>query len=161
MIVKDGKGNELLELIQVEESSAEKLYCPITHALAVVKIGDEYLMGWNHWRNDWEIFGGCIEKGENIRECISRECKEELGIENVSYTYLGLMHYKMAPGYFNQEWHEEYGALYGVSLSEEMLAIIEKYRTDKEEIEKLSFYRDIKKNEKISVIDEKLLQYWK
>ena len=41
------------------------------------------------------------------------------------------------------------------------LEIIEKYRTDKEEVEKLAFYKNIKGKEKIAVIDEKLLEYWK
>lgn len=160
MIVKDRKGNELLEIIDVPEEQAEALYNPVNHCLAVVKIGKEYLMGWNHWRKDWEIFGGCKEPGENIRQCIIRESFEELGIENADFSYLGLMHYKMAPGYFNPEWHYEYGALYGITLPDKALAHIEKYRTDIEEVEKLAFYSDIKGREPIAVIDEKLLEYW-
>ena len=31
----------------------------------------------------------------------------------------------------------------------------------KEEVEKLAFYKNIKGKEKIAVIDEKLLEYWK
>ena len=67
----------------------------------------------------------------------------------------------MAPGYFNPDWHYEYGGLYGVTLPKRYLEIIEKYRTDKEEVEKLAFYKNIKGKEKIAVIDEKLLEYWK
>lgn len=160
MIIKDAKGNELLDVIDVAEEQAEEFYQPVNHCLAVVKIGNEYLMGWNHWRKDWEIFGGCKEDGENMRQCIIRECKEELGIENVEFTYLGLMHYHMAPGYFNPEWHEEYGGLYGITLPKEALSHIEKYREDKEEVEKLTFYSQIPKEEAIAAIDEKLLEYW-
>lgn len=54
-------------------------------------------MGWNKWRQDWEIFGGCREDNETLRECIMRECSEELGLTNVDFQYLGLMYYKMAP----------------------------------------------------------------
>ena len=72
-----------------------------------------------------------------------------------------LMYLKIAPGYFNPEWHNEYGGLYGITLPQDYLQIIEEYRTDKEEVEKLAFYRDIKGSEKIAVIDEKLLEYWK
>ena len=161
MIAVDKKGNELLDVIDVHESDAEKMYKPINHCLAVVKIGNEYLMGWNKWRKDWEIFGGCREENETLRECVTRECKEELGIENVEFTYLGLMYYKMAPGYFNPDWHNEYGGLYGITLSEDCLQMIEEHRTDKEEVEKLAFYSDIMEQEKITVIDEKLLGYWK
>lgn len=161
MIVKDSAGNELLAVIDVPEETAEKQYSPVTHALLVVKSGEEYLLGWNRWRQDWEIFGGCKEKGETLRECIMREAEEELGISGVEYTYLGLMHYKMAPGYFNPEWHEEYGALYGVTLRSEMLKEIEAKRADKEEIERLAFYSQVKGKEKIAEIDEALLEYWK
>lgn len=54
--------------------------------------------------------GGLIESGESLRECISRECEEELGITDVSFDYLGIVHYNMPPGYWVKEWHEEYGA---------------------------------------------------
>ena len=156
MIIKDVKGNELLEVLQVEEDMAEKLYSPVNHALVVVRVGQDYLMGWNHWRKNWEIFGGCKEDGESIRECIIREGYEELGLKNVEYEYLGLMHFKMAPGYFNKEWHEEYGALYGVTLPEHMMEEMEQYRMDKEEVEKLAFYNEVRQ-EKIAAIDEWLL----
>ena len=161
MIVVDAKGNELLEIIEVNEADADKECSPINHCLVVVKIGDDYLMGWNNWRKDWEIFGGCREENETLRECITRECKEELGLDNVDFEFLGLIHYKMAPGYFNPEWHEEYGGLYGITLTEEYLPMIEEHRKDKEEIEKLAFYSDVKDKEVIAVIDEKLLEYWK
>lgn len=161
MIIADAKGNELLEIINVTEENANNQYSPVNHCLAVVKIGNDHLMGWNNWRQDWEIFGGCRESGETMRECIARECKEELGLVNVDFEYLGLMYYKMAPGFFNPEWHYEYGGLYGVTLPAEYLEIIEKYRTDKDEVGRLGFYNDIKGKEKIAPIDEKLLEYWK
>ena len=159
MLVKDNRGNELLEVIKTSEEDAMNNYAPINHALLVVKIGEEYLLGFNKWRQDWEIFGGCMEEGETLRECINREAREELGLSNVEFTWLGLMHDKMAPGYFNPEWHEEYGGLYGVTLTKEQFAGIEKCREDKEEIEKLAFYSQIK-NECIAPIDEKLLEFW-
>ena len=161
MIVKDSAGNELLAVIDVPEELAEQQYSPVNHALLVVKIGEEYLLGWNRWRQDWEIFGGCKEEGETLRECIVREAEEELGLKNVEYTYLGLIHDKMAPGYFNPEWHEEYGALYGVTIPEKMLKEIEESRADKEEIERLAFYSQVKGKEKIAEIDEALLRFWK
>ena len=118
------------------------------------------MLGFNKWRKDWEIFGGCMEEGETLRACIIREAKEELGLCDVEFTWIGLMHDKMAPGYFNPEWHEEYGGLYGVTLSKEWREEIEKSREDKEEIEKLAFYSQVNKND-IALIDEKLLEYWK
>ncbi|WP_167956333.1 hypothetical protein [Anaerosporobacter faecicola] len=55
MIIKDLKGNELLDIIQIDENRISDKYTPLTHALVVVKIGEEYLMGGNHFRKDWEI----------------------------------------------------------------------------------------------------------
>ena len=161
MLISDSKGNELLDIISIDEENADNQYGPINHCLAVVKIENEYLMGWNKWRKNWEIFGGCREDNESMRECITRECNEELGISNVGFEYLGLMYYKMAPGYFNPDWHYEYGGLYGITLPEEYFEIIEKHRKDKDEVEKLAFYNDIKGKENIASIDEKLLEYWK
>ena len=160
MIVAASKGNELLDVLDVAEENADKHYEPINHCLVVVKIENDYLMGWNKWRQQWEIFGGCIEGGKILRKFITRECKEEFGITNVDFEYLGLMYYNMAPGYFNPEWHYEYGGLYGVTLSKDYFQDIEKYRTDKEEVEKLAFYKDVKGKENIAPIDEKLLEYW-
>ena len=34
MIVKDAKGNELLDVIDVPEEQAEKMYKPVNHCLA-------------------------------------------------------------------------------------------------------------------------------
>lgn len=43
MTVKDARGNELLEIIDVPEKQAEKLYNPINHCLAVVKVERDIL----------------------------------------------------------------------------------------------------------------------
>ena len=53
MIVRDDRGNELLEIISVEEEKADAKYEPINHCLAVVKVGSDYLLGWNKYRKDW------------------------------------------------------------------------------------------------------------
>ena len=77
-ICKDQDGNILvsIEKMSEEELSDSPLF---THCLAVVKVGNEYLLGRNKWRNRYEIFGGCREKGESSRDCILRECNEEFG----------------------------------------------------------------------------------
>lgn len=161
MILKDYRGNELLDVIVCEEKSADLCYSPITHCLLAVKLGDDYLLGWNSWRHDWEIFGGCREQGETLRDCILRECLEELGISDVELDFIGLVYYRLAPGYFNPEWHEEYGGLYGVTLSPKYLQTIEAQRMDREEIKKLSLLSKIPKQEPVSLIDKKMLDYWK
>ena len=150
-------GSEILELIDVTEEDALKDYSPVTNALVVVKCGSRYLLGFNKWRKRFEIFGGCREENETLRECISRETMEELGLKDVNFEYFGLVHYNMAPSYFNKEWHEEYGALYGLTVPESSFAEIESSRIDRDEIERLAFYDDIKGKEYVAQIDEYLL----
>lgn len=160
MSLKDNNGNEFVELLAVDEAVAMDGYAPVTHCLAIVIVGDDYLLGWNRWRQDWEIFGGCLEKGETMRECIMRECREEIGISSVPIDYIGLMHFNMAPDYFSTEYRKEYGGLFGVRLQPEDMQKIEKYRQDREEIEKLAFLKQIEKNEKIAEIDRMLFQFY-
>ena len=52
---------------------------------------------------------------------------------------------------------EEYGALYGLTVPESSFAKIESSRTDRDEIERLAFYDDIKGKEYVAQIDEYLL----
>lgn len=161
MILKDSRGNEFVEIIPIDENSAMAEYSPITGCLAVVMTGSDYLLGWNHWRKDWEIFGGCIEAGETMRECIIRECFEELGIANIKIDYVGLMHFHMVPDYFSTEYRREYTGLYGIQLPPEGLSKIEKNRLDREEIEKIALLKDIGADEKIAEIDKELLNYYR
>lgn len=81
-ILKDWDGNYFISITNKDENTLMQ-YEQLTHCLAVVKVDGDYLLGWNKWRNRWEIFGGCIDKGETPRECIVRECYEELGIEEI------------------------------------------------------------------------------
>ena len=68
---------------------------------------------------------------------------------------------RLAPGYFNPEWHEEYGGLYGVTLPEEYLQTVERQRTDREEIKKVALLSTIAGSEPVSPIDKRLLDCWK
>ena len=80
--------------------------------------------------------------------------------ENTAMEYIGLMHLKLVPDYFSTEYRVEYGGLYGIKLQPEDLQKIEKYRLDREEIEKIALIKDISANEKIAEIDRELLTYY-
>ena len=158
-ICKDSDGNLFISLDKIDEQALadDKL---LTHCLAVVKIGNDYLLGWNKWRNRYEIFGGCTENGETPRECIARECFEELGIENGDFRYIGAMRFYMMPDWFSEKERIELGGLYGISLNDMSIEDISYRIKDKEEIVRLALYSQIKNKEPIAIIDEKLLEYF-
>ena len=158
-ICQDNDGNVFISF----ENLNEKLLSEsplLTHCLAVVKIGNDFLLGWNKWRNRYEIFGGCIEKGETARDCIIRECTEELGLVSFDITYLGVMKFLMKPDYFSPNERIEIGGLYGISLPNRNIDDIYGMIKDKEEITKLALYSQVKNKEPIALIDEQLLEYY-
>lgn len=159
MLATDQSGNKLLEFIKIAEDDAVLQFSPITVCLLVVKIGKDYLMGFNHWRKVWEIFGGCPEEGETMRDAMVREAKEELGIDCIP-EWLGLAHFEMQPDYFSNVVREEYGAIFGISLGEEYLDQIEKLRIDREEIEKIALLGKISSNEEIRELDRRLTEFY-
>ena len=158
-ICKDNDGNVL---ISIEPTDEKKLDTDplLTHCLAVVKIGNDYLFGMNKWRERYEIFGGCIEKGETARDCIIREIREELGAKPAEITYLGTMNLLLRPDYFSKNERIEHGGLYGIRLEELSVEDIYSKIEDKEEIVRLALYSQIKNKERIAQIDEKLLKFY-
>lgn len=161
MIFKAKNGAEIVERIYEDEVEALDKFADLNHALVIVKIEEDYLLGYHKWRDDWETFGGLLEEGENLRECTVRECEEELGITGVEFEYLGIVHYYMPPDYWNSEWHEEYGGLYGITLPGKYLQIIEGQRRDRDEIGAIGLYSELKtRAERIDEINEKLLKFY-
>ena len=158
-VCKDQDGNLLLSVEQMDEAELSR-HPLFTHCLAVVKVGNEYLLGRNKWRNRYEIFGGCAEKGETARECIVRECGEELGFATADITYLGAMRFLLKPDYFSREERIELGGLYGVKLPETDIGDLYGLIRDREEITGLDLYSRVKNREPIALIDEKLLEYY-
>ena len=158
-ICKDQKGNLLISVDDMDEEALSK-DPSFTHCLAVVKVGGEYLLGRNKWRNRFEIFGGCVEKGETARECIVRECNEELGFDVSDITYLGAMKLLLKPDFFSKEDRIELGGLYGITLPDMSIDTLSGMVKDKEEITQLALYSKIKDNESIALFDEKLLSYY-
>ena len=159
IIAKDQDGNILISIDQMDEAALSR-DPRFTHCLAVIKVGNEYLMGKNKWRNRYEVFGGCAEKGETARDCILRECREELGLSISDITYLGAMKLLLKPDYFSKDERVELGGLYGITLPDMSLDAIHGMINDKEEITALDWYSNIKDKETMALIDEKLLDYY-
>lgn len=68
MIFKAKNGAEIIEKIVVSEEESLERFPDINHALVVVKIEDDSLLGYHKWRDDWETFGGLIEEGGKSEE---------------------------------------------------------------------------------------------
>ena len=160
-ISKDSDGNVFISFEKKDEKLIGEECRPLTHCLAVVRINGDYLLGWNKWRERYEIFGGCIEENETPRECIIRECFEELGCTERDFVYLGAMKFLLAPDYFSPTERIEYGALYGITLPNDSLSEIYARVKDKEEIKKLALYGEITGKEPVADIDSRLFDYYK
>ena len=106
------------------------------------------------------MFGGCAEKGETARECILRECREELGLSISDISYLGAMKFLLKPDYFSKDERVELGGLYEIILPDMSLDALYSMIHDKEEIVALDWYSHIKDKETMALIDEKLLGYF-
>lgn len=86
MIIKNKCGYELLEYIPCDEQEIIN-YENVTGAGIVVKVNDEFLIGFNNWRKQWEMPAGRIEKGESARQAAIRELFEETHqkVENIEF----------------------------------------------------------------------------
>ena len=161
MIFRAKNGAQILERIDISEDEALIRFPDLNHALVIVRAEGDYLLGFHRWRDDWETFGGLIEPGETLRECIVRECEEELGITDIEFDYLGVVRYYMPPDYWVREWHEESGGLYGISLPAGAVQRIEEKRNDKDEIGGIELYSRLKeRGENIDEINERLLKFY-
>lgn len=54
MIIENKSGDQLLGIINVEESKILQEYSPVTHALVVVKNNGKFILLHNKYRNQWE-----------------------------------------------------------------------------------------------------------
>jgi hypothetical protein len=78
--IEDQKGNQLLELITLNEAELSKV-APLTHALVVARRNEnKNLLVFSRHRQYWELAGGLIDAGETPRDCAVRELREESGL---------------------------------------------------------------------------------
>ena len=88
-IVQNKSGWILHEYLDIPEDEIPK-YPNVTGACAIVKVEDEYLIGYNNWRKQWEFPAGGIEKGETARQAAIRELYEETHQDDVELEFKGL-----------------------------------------------------------------------
>ncbi|MDF2543375.1 MAG: hydrolase [Herbinix sp.] len=91
MVLAENKsGWKLLDFLPIEENDLDQ-YSNITGAYAILKIKDNYVLGFNTWRNQWEFPAGHIEEGETPRYAAERELFEETHQKNSNLVFKGLV----------------------------------------------------------------------
>jgi 8-oxo-dGTP diphosphatase len=153
MLLEDKQGNQLLELIALDEAALSTL-SPFTHALVVARTESSTLLVFNRYRQHWELAGGVIDPGETPRACAARELREESGLSCAAEAlrFVGAMKFLLQPSYANPTVRIEYGALYAVEISNDATFV------PNEEIAAVCWWNGTDEIGEIAAIDEKLSQ---
>ena len=75
MLAKNKSGWELIEYIDIKEEEICH-YENVTGAYAILKVADQYVIGYNSWRQQWEFPAGGIDAGETPRQAAIKELFE-------------------------------------------------------------------------------------
>ncbi len=140
MIIKNKCGYELLEYISCSEEEIEN-YDNVTGAGIVFKVNNNYLVGFNNWRKQWEIPAGRIESGERARETALRELLEETHQQVDDIEFKGLFKKRRPNGEI----------VYMAIFSCEKDSIAPFIKNDKDEFDTIKLW-DL--NENIGYVDE-------
>ena len=108
-LAADGRGNLLLDLRVGPESILldRQPDAALPLALVVAVSDDKCLLVFNRWRQEWELPGGMLERGESPIQAAQREFVEETGQSTPALTFYGMALFRLAP-----DDRLEYAAIY-------------------------------------------------
>ncbi|MBT2637953.1 NUDIX hydrolase [Bacillus sp. ISL-39] len=89
MVTKQNNGFKLKEILEIKEMDMWQ-YQPLAGSYAIIKVKGRYLIGYNSFRQQWEVPAGKREKGETPLDCARRELLEETGQSVVDLKFVGL-----------------------------------------------------------------------
>lgn len=93
MVTKQNNGFDLIEILEIKEKDMGQ-YQPLAGSYAIIKVKGQYLIGYNTFRQQWEVPAGKREKGETPLDCARRELLEETGQSVVELKFVGLARVK-------------------------------------------------------------------
>ena len=112
--VTNCRNDTLLDFYRIHENDTNiAIFSPLTLALIVAKFNSQFLLAFNRFRNNWEIPGGHIDRGETPRQSAIRELREETGQLAKNPRFEGIMKFHLHP-----DNRIEYGALFSVQLND-------------------------------------------
>ncbi len=125
MITKQNNGFELIEILEIKEMNIGQNQ-PLAGSYAIIKVKGRYLIGYNTFRQQWEIPAGKREKGETLMDCARRELHEETGQSVDDLKFIGLArvkNYLNGGEKFNPLYYSKINSLSPFQQNEEMTEI--------------------------------------
>ena len=125
MITKQNNGFELIEILEIKEMNMGQ-YQPLAGSYAIIKVKGRYLIGYNTFRQQWEIPAGKRAKGETPMDCARRELHEETGQSVDDLKFIGLARVKNhlnGDEKFNPLYYSKINSLSPFQQNEEMTDI--------------------------------------
>ncbi|MGM9557983.1 MAG: NUDIX hydrolase [Oscillospiraceae bacterium] len=95
---RNKSGWTLLEYLKISEE--EITTHDVTGAFAVLTVSGLYLIGFHHWRKQWEFPAGGIEPGETARQAAAQELLEETLQKASDFVFKGLFRAKKPNGMY-------------------------------------------------------------
>jgi 8-oxo-dGTP diphosphatase len=112
LAVDEKTGNALIAFLPAGQVSGVPDDAPMPAALVAVWCGQDVLLVFDRFRQQWELPGGRIDTGETPFQAAGRELQEESGLYLPDLTLAGYARVRLTTPQ-----HDEYAAIYTAQIS--------------------------------------------